>query len=446
MDKLLESVLAAIPLPIAGVDAAGLVTFWNDAAERVYGWPVSAVLGRPLPTIPEELRPEFERLRGAVFRGEQLPPVDTRRRRRDGSVFEVTMGIVGARGAAGAIDTAIAITHDLTAIRAAERRYRALVDAADVAVMIVAPDGTIVDFNRGAAAIFAWQGAPPSRLADIGDLDEELATAKREGRYSGERWCRRRDGERFWADLVIGLAGGAGMPSDAIVIVRDATRRKVTEEQLRERLLEHAAVAAYAHLAIHQRDLRILGEAALAHVSTALAAERTELLCKPVGAAMLEVVQVFGAGASNVGATIPARGPTVVAAAAAARAPVFRELTESDYGAWPHLRGVVRYGAASAVQTDDEVRVVAAYSREHPFDQASMYPLQAISAIYAAAFTRSFAEEQVASREHALSLTLDQAPMIVSTLDRELNFTSLRGSALSRVGLAASDRVGRSPR
>lgn len=57
---LIKTVFDTVPLAIWGVDLLGSVTFWNRAAELLFGWSADEVTGRQLPIVPEEQKPEFQ--------------------------------------------------------------------------------------------------------------------------------------------------------------------------------------------------------------------------------------------------------------------------------------------------------------------------------------------------------------------------------------------------
>jgi PAS domain S-box-containing protein len=138
MDKLLNAFLEALPLPIVGVDRRGRVILWNAAAEAVLGWTAAEVMGKLYPAIPHGLQEAHERLRESIFEGRVLPHHETRRRRKDGSEFDVVITIAAARGPNGSIDAALAVLHDLTPMRDAQRRlssaehgYQSLLETAN---------------------------------------------------------------------------------------------------------------------------------------------------------------------------------------------------------------------------------------------------------------------------------------------------------------------------
>ena len=138
MDKLLNAFLEALPLPVVGVDRLGRVILWNAAAETVLGWTAAEVMGKPHPAIPYRLKEAHERLRESIFQGRVLPHHETRRRRKQGSEFDVVITIAAARTPDGSIEAALAVLHDLTPMRDAQRRlssaehgYQSLLETAN---------------------------------------------------------------------------------------------------------------------------------------------------------------------------------------------------------------------------------------------------------------------------------------------------------------------------
>jgi two-component system, NtrC family, sensor histidine kinase KinB len=73
---------------IVVVDADCNVSLWNEAAERMFGWPAADVLGAPPPNIPEELRAEHQAVLERSVDG-RLVSIVSRRLRREGTAFHV---------------------------------------------------------------------------------------------------------------------------------------------------------------------------------------------------------------------------------------------------------------------------------------------------------------------------------------------------------------------
>jgi PAS domain S-box-containing protein len=128
---------------------------------------------------------------------------------------------------------------------ATSREFAALVDSVrDYAIFMLARDGTVLTWNQGAHALKGYRpdeiiGTSFSRFYTEGDRaagrpQELLATAIRDGRVEDEGWRVRKDGTRFWADVVITPVRDARGEVDGFIkVTRDLTARRAAEEELR---------------------------------------------------------------------------------------------------------------------------------------------------------------------------------------------------------------------
>src|SRR6516165_11250733 len=79
---------------IIGKDLNGIVTAWNPAAERMYGYSAAEMIGHPITVlIPPDRLAEEDRFLERIRRGERMVRVETMRRRRDGSDIAVSLTI-----------------------------------------------------------------------------------------------------------------------------------------------------------------------------------------------------------------------------------------------------------------------------------------------------------------------------------------------------------------
>jgi hypothetical protein len=125
--------------------------------------------------------------------------------------------------------------------------FRRLVESVrDYAIFMLTPEGVIASWNSGAQAIKQYSDAEaigkhfsifyePAAVAS-GWPEEELRRSLRDGRFEDEGWRVRKDGTRFWANVVISPLYDA---SDQLLgfskVTRDLTERRRHEEELRER-------------------------------------------------------------------------------------------------------------------------------------------------------------------------------------------------------------------
>jgi diguanylate cyclase (GGDEF)-like protein/PAS domain S-box-containing protein len=130
------------------------------------------------------------------------------------------------------------------ALRESEERFRLLVEGVnDYAIIMLDPSGRVASWNAGAERIKGYSaeeivGQNYSRFfpeEDVrgGEPERELAMTVAEGRHEAEGWRVRKDGTRFWANVVMtALRDEAGGLRGFAKVTRDATERKLIEERL----------------------------------------------------------------------------------------------------------------------------------------------------------------------------------------------------------------------
>src|SRR3989304_3110431 len=79
--RILATLIEASPLAIVAFDPEGVVTMWNPAAERIFGWSEKEAVGMGLPFVPAEKQEEFRALRQRAMRGEVFTEPELYRRR-----------------------------------------------------------------------------------------------------------------------------------------------------------------------------------------------------------------------------------------------------------------------------------------------------------------------------------------------------------------------------
>ncbi|CAM2195348.1 two-component system, NarL family, sensor histidine kinase UhpB [Paraburkholderia kururiensis] len=127
-----------------------------------------------------------------------------------------------------------------------DERYRILVETVrEYAIFLLAPDGTVATWNAGAQRIKGYRADEivgrhfsvfyPEEDVAAGKCERELRTAATEGSVEDEGWRVRRDGSRFWANVLItAVRNASGDLLGFAKVTRDMTERRRLEE------LEHA--------------------------------------------------------------------------------------------------------------------------------------------------------------------------------------------------------------
>jgi diguanylate cyclase (GGDEF)-like protein/PAS domain S-box-containing protein len=111
--------------PIIGLTLDGLITDWNPAAERLYGYSTEEAVGASIRMlVPPELRGRTGNLLEKVRAGEVVRQLDTQRMAKDGRRVDVSISMAPIRDDSGRIVGAAAFTRDISSRIAAEARLR----------------------------------------------------------------------------------------------------------------------------------------------------------------------------------------------------------------------------------------------------------------------------------------------------------------------------------
>jgi PAS domain S-box-containing protein len=266
-----QALIDASPLAIVDLGTDGHVRSWNPAAERMFGWRADEVLGKPLPTVPPERVPELQGNLARVLAGESTQGIELERRRRDGARIEIDLSSAPLTDSTGAVSGVISVMADVTERRRAERalvaseaRTAAVLEAALDSVITIDHAGRIVEFNRAAEETFGWTSG---EVVGRGFLEVAIPQAHRSGLdetfRSGatpllgtrlEIEALHSDGRTFAAELVVSRVAVGGPPLFTACL-RDITRRKAQEEQLRETAAKYRTLVERLPIATYLNDL-----------------------------------------------------------------------------------------------------------------------------------------------------------------------------------------------
>jgi PAS domain S-box-containing protein len=170
--------------------------------------------------------------------------------RKDGTLFWADVVITAIRDPSGGLLGFAQVTRDLTErrhaddkLRQSEERFRILVEQVeDYAIFMLDPGGFVSTWNSGAQRIKGYTFAEivgqhfscfyePADIA-AGKCELELELATRIGRFEDEGFRLRKDGTRFWANVVItALRSSTGELLGFAKVTRDLTARRAAEEE-----------------------------------------------------------------------------------------------------------------------------------------------------------------------------------------------------------------------
>jgi PAS domain S-box-containing protein len=250
--SVLKSIFEVSPDAILVTDSEGMIRGANPCAAVLFGYTEQEFLGKPV----EDLVPERFRPRHAIHRENYNAFPRSRRMgvaeslfglRKDGSEFPVDIMLKPIDSVSGPL--VLSFVRDITEIRAAQEELRRTDEQLDViidsvreyAIFLLDRDGCVITWNPGAEHITKYKkeeilGCHISRLHGQEDIDRGHAaeimemTAAR-GRVEVEGWRVRKDGSRFWADvLMIAIRDKEGHGTGYAVVTRDFTDRKLAAE------------------------------------------------------------------------------------------------------------------------------------------------------------------------------------------------------------------------
>jgi PAS domain S-box-containing protein len=191
---------------IVAKDLNGIITDWNQSAERIFGYKPKEIIGKSILTlIPPDRQDEETEILRRIRRGELIEHYETIRRRKNGKLVEVSLTISPIKDFAGKIIGVSKIARDITEQKTVERRFAEqgrLLDLSNEAILVRDRHDRITYWNRGAEDLYGY-----SAEEALGKVSHELLktrhseplerifdTLERDGRWSGELIHKRKNG------------------------------------------------------------------------------------------------------------------------------------------------------------------------------------------------------------------------------------------------------------
>jgi len=275
------------------LDVAGHVTSWNTGAENIKGYKAEEIIGRhfsrfyPSDAIARNWPGEELKIAAGQGRFQDMGW----RIRKDGTRFWADVVITALRSPEGKLTGFLKITRDLTerrrheeTLRESEERFRLLVNSVkEYAIFMLDAEGCVASWNLGAERIIGYMAAEiigrsvaclyPAEAAESGAAQRDLATVVAHGGMEINAWRVRKDGTRFWANVVICAVHDLdGKLRGYAQVTRDLTERKQFKE------LEESQQRTHEFLAMLSHELRN----PLAPLKTSVAIMRMRELSDPV--------------------------------------------------------------------------------------------------------------------------------------------------------------------
>jgi PAS domain S-box-containing protein len=240
---------------IIGKDLNGIITSWNAAAERLYGFTAQEAVGQPITMIvPSDRRAELKSIMERLVRGERVEQLETVRQKRDGTRIDVALTVSPIRNTYGEVIGASKIAQDIRqrkraeeALRISEARKSAFFRTALDCIISIDHEGRVLEFNPAAERTFGYREEevlgkelasliipPAMRDQHRRGLAHYIATG--EGPVLNRRLEMiglRSDGTELPVELTVTRVQLDGPPVFTAHL-RDITERKQLEDRLRQ--------------------------------------------------------------------------------------------------------------------------------------------------------------------------------------------------------------------
>ncbi len=253
-DLWLAAIVRSSDDAIIGKTLDGIVTAWNPAAERIFGYREAEMIGQPITRIiPEERMGEETQILERIRQGKVIDHLETVRVTKGGRRIDVLLTSAPIKDAQGRVIGASKIARDITegkrtaaSVHRSEAQTHAIFEAASDAILVVDQSGTIISANRKTEEMFGY-----TRETLWGQPLEMLLPARLRSRHVDHRAGYFRDPHSrpmgLGLDLLARKSDGTEFPVEislnyieteegrrAFAFVTDITQRRAMERAARQ--------------------------------------------------------------------------------------------------------------------------------------------------------------------------------------------------------------------
>jgi PAS domain S-box-containing protein len=272
----------------------GVVTSWNKSAERLFGYTAEEAIGHTVAEllVPDDRKEEEPDILARLGKGERVDHFETVRRRKDGSLVEISLTISPVKDQRGRIIGASKIARDITQRKRYEQRLveqAHLLDLTGDAILVRDGRDRILGWNRAAEEIYGFTCEDA-----LGKISHDLLRTEfpeplpriserllRDGRWSGELRHTCRDGSRIVTfSRWVAERNENGDVSRILESNNDITERVRVQEEVRRanQDLEQFAFSASHDLQEPLRTIKIYSELLVDRLGAKVGGESAEFL------------------------------------------------------------------------------------------------------------------------------------------------------------------------
>ncbi len=295
----LKSLVDASPLAIMTLTLDGVITSWNPAAERIFGWKEAEAVGLVNPIVPEDKREEFEKHLGMIRDGKTITGLKVKRRKKDGCHVDLSLAVSPVRDEKGVITAMLSLLENITdRVRMEDQVFQSMHDWEDTfnqmteMITIHDRDFNIIRANKAAVRIL---GLPDPALLE---KDRGGAAVKCHEYYHGRpcppdecpsretlRTLRHAASELYEPHLNMFLEvstaprfDASGQFAGVIHVAKDITERKRTEEKIKNQLERINALRKIDSAIAGNLDLQTILELFIDEILSKLKVDAADIL------------------------------------------------------------------------------------------------------------------------------------------------------------------------
>ncbi len=204
---LLASIVESSEDAILSMELDGIVTSWNTRAEKMFGYSAEEIIGKSIHSIyPENRLSEFHKTTN-LKKNERVEHFETERKRKDGSLIDVSLSMSQIKNAGGDIVGIATIIRDISGQKRTSAYARSLIEASLDPLVTISPEGKVTDVNEATVKI---TGIQREHLIDSDFSD--YFTEPKKAREGYERVFK----EGFVADYPLSIRNSSGQIIDVL--------------------------------------------------------------------------------------------------------------------------------------------------------------------------------------------------------------------------------------
>jgi PAS domain S-box-containing protein len=418
---LLSAIIDSSDDAIISKDLNGIVTSWNKSAERLFGYTAAEMVGQSITIlIPIDRQDEEPEILSRLRRGERVDHFQTIRKRKDGSLLDISLTISPVKDMHGNIVGASKIARDITqhkraeeALLASEARFRQLANAMPQMVWTATQAG---DLDYVSERVTRYFDAPPESVLGAGWLrwvhpdEQDLAVDRwKRSLDTGEpydiafRLLRANDRSWRWhlvrAELFHGDAGQVTKWIGTCTDIEEQKRAQVSlAEQARISALGADVGRALTQVSSLRESLHLCTQAIVTHLDAAFS--RIWTLSPKQDVLELQASAGLYTHLDGAHARVPV-GSFKIGRIALHRRPHLTNNVLSDPEVsdrdWAEREGMVAFAGYPLIVEDRLIGVLALFAR-HSLGQDTVNALASVAATIAIAIERKRSEESLVTQ------------------------------------------------